>query len=438
MKNLAFIFTFILMGFPILSQAKSRLITYYSLSEAFEHPNEVQCLILENEHALTSLPAEIEKLENLVILKIKGSSISEMPPELAQLANLHNLEISSSKLKEIPHPITLCKNLEYLNLRNNQIKFLPSDINRLAKLVYLDLGGNQISRLPNKIGGLKQLQQLIMDENKLTGIPSEIGDLSSLHNLILSDNLIQSLPPEIGKLKKLSQLALHRNNLVSLPSEIGNISNLEILLLNSNKLKELPTEIGKLKKLRRLRAAFNVLAEFPSQILEIPELYDVNLRGNPYAVPESKEVQTVRTIPVIVHGLVKPSVIEVNKPVPLTIAILNGLCSSIYLETFSLESNDWDGETFNVDLVDIYRDEKPANLYYSKPEIRPPHNISGPKSIEIEAGETLYIHTDACKWRLRDGWQPGQYKITLRVNNLKADKFCKLSVLSDPICFEIK
>ena len=146
----------------------------------------------------------------------------------------------------------------------------------------------------------------------------------------------------------------------------------------------------------------------------------------------------MRTIPVIVHGLVKPSVIKVNKPVPLTIAILNGFCSSIYFETFSLESNDWNGETLNIDLVDIYRDEKPVNLYYSRPEIRPPHDISGQSSKEIVAGETLYIHTNSCKWRLRDGWQPGQYKITLRVNNLKADKFCKLSVLSDPICFEIK
>ena len=44
MKNLAFIFTltFILTGLPIHGQAKSRLVTYYSLSEAFEHPNEVQ------------------------------------------------------------------------------------------------------------------------------------------------------------------------------------------------------------------------------------------------------------------------------------------------------------------------------------------------------------------------------------------------------------
>jgi len=101
MKNLAFIFTFILMGFPMLSQAKSRLVTYYSLSEAFEHPNEVQCLILENEHALTSLPTEIEKLKNLRILKIKSSGISEVPPELAQLEYLRNLEISSSKLLKL-------------------------------------------------------------------------------------------------------------------------------------------------------------------------------------------------------------------------------------------------------------------------------------------------------------------------------------------------
>jgi len=440
MKSLAFILAVVLVltAFPLHGQETSRLVTYYSLSEALKRPNQVQCLVLENELDLTSLPAEIGKLTNLAILKIRRSSISELPPELSELSNLHNLEISDSRLQEIPIAITACKNLEYLNLRNNQIKLVPIEVSGLARLVNLDLGCNQISSLPSGVSELKQLQQLIMDHNKLTTLPPGIGDLSSLSNLILSDNLIHCLPPEIGKLKKLRQLGLHRNNLVSLPSEIGKMSNLEILLLNSNKLKELPNEIGNLKKLRRLRAAFNALTEFPTQVLEIPGLHDVNLRANPYAVSRPGGKKAERIIPVTVHGLVRRPIIQSNEPVPLSIAILNGLHSSIHISTFSLESNNWNGETLSIDLVDIRRNEDPMNLYYARPEIRPPTNISGPKAVEIEAGETLYIHTDARKWKLRDGWRPGQYEITLRVNNLTADNFCRLSVLSAPICFQIR
>ncbi|MHC4574693.1 MAG: leucine-rich repeat domain-containing protein [Planctomycetota bacterium] len=439
MRNLiaiiAGICTFV--GTPIQGQQKDRLVTYYSLSDALKNPNEVQYLHLQNEYNLTTLPAEIAKLKNLYILKIRGSSISHLPAQFAELTNLHNLEISNSKLKGFPRPIVLCKNLAYMNLRDNEINIVPREIGMLGQLVYLDLGGNHIDRLPNESGGLKNLQQLIMDHNKLTTLPSEIGDLSNLRNLILSANLIHCLPPEIGKLKRLSQLGLDRNNLVTLPSEIGDLSSLAVLLLNSNKLKALPNEIKNLTKLKRLRVAFNALTEFPSQILEIRGLYDVNLRGNPYAVSRSGGKTAERIIPLTVYGVVRPSVIEADEPVPLTIAVLNGLTSSIYLSTFSLESNDWNGETLNIDLVDVYRDENPVNQYYARPEVKPPANISGPKVIEIEAGETQYIHTNARKWKLKDGWQPGRYKITLRVNKLKADKFCTLSVLSSPIKLEI-
>ncbi len=145
-----------------------------------------------------------------------------------------------------------------------------------------------------------------------------------------------------------------------------------------------------------------------------------------------------RQIPVVVTAGVEPNNVKAEESIPLTITISNGLPSSIYHSTFSLVPNNWDGETFNVSLVDVFRDDKTSNLYYTRPVIYAPRTISGMSRNEIKPGGKLVILTDARKWKLRDGWLPGKYKVTARVDNLTVDKYSELSVITDPIEFEIK
>jgi len=156
------------------------------------------------------------------------------------------------------------------------------------------------------------------------------------------------------------------------------------------------------------------------------------------AVASTLEGQQERQIPVVVSVDVRPEIIKSGEVVPLTITVSNGLSSSIYHLTFSLTSNDWNGETYNISLVDIYRDGRVSNLYFSRPEMDVPITMSGMASWEIKPGEELEIQTDARKWKLRDGWLPGRYRVTVRIDNLKVDKYSTLSVLSNPIEFKIK
>jgi hypothetical protein len=144
-----------------------------------------------------------------------------------------------------------------------------------------------------------------------------------------------------------------------------------------------------------------------------------------------------RQIPVIVHGYIKP-VVQKAEPIPMRVFVFNNLRSSIYHETFSRKPNAWNGETVNITLVDIYRNDQPINLYYKRPNVNTPVDISGMARLPIEPGEQILIETDARKWQLRDGWLPGRYKVTMRVDNLTVDKYTKLSIISDPIEFEIK
>jgi len=148
---------------------------------------------------------------------------------------------------------------------------------------------------------------------------------------------------------------------------------------------------------------------------------------------------TQRQVNVVVSGQVTPAVVKSGEPIPLSIRIANGLRGSIYHETFSVKPNDWNGETVHINLVDIYRNGVASNLYRARPAVKqPPMPVSGMGALEIKPGSVLEVKTDARKWQLRDGWIAGRYRVTLRVDRLRADPYCTLSVLSDPVEFEIK
>ena len=143
-----------------------------------------------------------------------------------------------------------------------------------------------------------------------------------------------------------------------------------------------------------------------------------------------------RQVPVVVRAAVGPGV-KAGGPIPLRVSVTNGLPSSIDHHTYRTEPVEWNGETVNVSLVDIYRDGSP-NQYLARPRVQPPLMISGMGRREIKPGATLTITTDAAKWKTRDGWKPGRYKVTVRVDNLRLDDYSTLSVLSDPVEFTIE
>ena len=144
-----------------------------------------------------------------------------------------------------------------------------------------------------------------------------------------------------------------------------------------------------------------------------------------------------RPIQVFVYGQVSPDVVRVGSEIPLTVTILNEMDVPVHYPTFSLEPNDWNGETSNIALVDIYRNSKMWNLYLDSPDVNVPRDISGQGHHRIDPGNSLTIRTDARKWTLRDSWLPGRYQVTLRVN-VTVGKHYLLSILSDPFEFEIK
>ena len=150
----------------------------------------------------------------------------------------------------------------------------------------------------------------------------------------------------------------------------------------------------------------------------------------------SAKEKAARRLSVIVRGEA-PSVVKAGSPIPVKITITNGLDWPIYFDTYSLMLNDWNGETVNIGLVDIYRNES-TNRFLARPKVTPPRKISGLGAHRIEPGKSLTIRTDARKWKLRDGWLPGKYRVIVAVKNLRIDNYSTLRVVSESFEFEIQ
>jgi hypothetical protein len=145
-----------------------------------------------------------------------------------------------------------------------------------------------------------------------------------------------------------------------------------------------------------------------------------------------------RQIAVTLTALTKPEGYRHGEGLPVTLVITNGLGGEIGFARLAAEPNLWNGETYGCSLVDVYRDGKPGDLYLARPELHVPNSISGPGVKYVRPGESLEIELDVSKWRIRDGWRRGTYKAIFRVDRIIADEYVELSVLSDPVTFEIR
>ncbi|NIM06718.1 MAG: hypothetical protein GTN69_06825 [Armatimonadetes bacterium] len=144
-----------------------------------------------------------------------------------------------------------------------------------------------------------------------------------------------------------------------------------------------------------------------------------------------------RQIAVTLSALPEPGGYMHGQELAVTLVIRNGLDGEIGFPTFADKPNSWNGETYNCSLVDIYREGEPGNLFLAAPEMHVPPSIPGPGVRYIKPGESLEIELDMSKWQLRDGWRTGKYKAVFRVDQIIADEYVRLSVLSDPVTFEI-
>ena len=140
-----------------------------------------------------TIPSELGKLSNLVILTISYTELSEeIPVEFGKLTRLRELRLEDNELAgSIPAELGDLRALKVIWLSGNRLTGpIPAELGNLTKVYDLLLTENQLSGpIPNEIGNMVKLTTLNVRDNRLTGpIPSSLGDLQALDWLRVGGN----------------------------------------------------------------------------------------------------------------------------------------------------------------------------------------------------------------------------------------------------------
>lgn len=122
-------------------------------SDIYNNTDTVE-LILSNNNIQT-LPSEMGKMINIVILKIDHNNLDgSLIGEIRKMSKLRTLDVSYNKMTGMPAEIGQLSNLETLNYSFNNISRLPNELSNLRNnLKEFNLTGNPLSQ--DKINKLK-------------------------------------------------------------------------------------------------------------------------------------------------------------------------------------------------------------------------------------------------------------------------------------------
>lgn len=238
-----------------------------------------------NEYPLTTTISAING--STIAIDLRSQQLNSIPSQVFNCIGLKVLLLGNNLLTSIPADISKLKNLVFLDLSDNKINILPNEIGFLVNLKQLSLSNNQLGSLPDNFSRLQSLKELKIDDNNLFILPKDFGNLNNLKFLNLNKNKLKTIPSEMCKLYELETLYLQNNEIAEIASEIGNLNKLETIVLDENKIIDLPQSMSRMKNLKKLFVSRNRMINVPIELKNLKELQEFDLRGN--RIPEEKK-----------------------------------------------------------------------------------------------------------------------------------------------------
>lgn len=205
--------------------------------------------------SLSSLPSPFCP-PSLQELSLFSCDFTEFPHALFNCSLLENLWVSGTKITSIPAEITILQNLVSLKLNNNKIKSIHDNIQTLTNLSVLDLGCNFIDDLPKSVCSLHNLTVLKMHVNNLKELPKEILELVNLQILDLYCNFLKKIPSLPSSIQYLD---LSSNFNLELSENLEEFKNLKMLNIGGNTKINIK-DLKKIIKESSLVTKLNILA----------------------------------------------------------------------------------------------------------------------------------------------------------------------------------
>lgn len=301
------------------------------------------------------LPASLSLATGLRTLDISNNRLEQLEhAELDKLPNLVSIKMSNNKLRYLPSYFGQFKQLRSLNLSSNYIEAFPDFLCDLRSLIDLDISFNTVRTLP-KIGQLTRLEKLWATNNMLQGsFPDTFrnlinlkevdirfngitnidvfAELPSLEQFMVGHNVISKFEGSFEKIRifhldhnpmtrfdfKDSVLSLTSLNLASCKisqlddSIFDRMRNVTKLNLDKNHFSTLSSQLGRLHKLEHLSIARNPLSSLPSTIghlrsLSFLDIRECNLKKLPSEIWFCSALDTMNVSSNVLESFPKPA-----------------------------------------------------------------------------------------------------------------------------------
>ena len=190
--------------------------------------------------------------------------------------------------------------------------------------------------------------------------------------------------------------------------------------------------------MQKTHPAQNLL--FASAVAIVGGLALMTLTGRGNVLLAQKRAEQDRVIPIVVTGRT-PALIKEGDRIPLTITIRNGFKKRIDFLSFATKPNPGNLELRNVSVLSIHREGEERDLILNAPvfadiALEDFRSLS-PGLVTIPPADSGSIQTELTKWTVRGGWRPGRYQVSVRIREIRVDRFSSVTVDSELITFVV-
>ncbi|EPR78973.1 Leucine rich repeat protein, partial [Spraguea lophii 42_110] len=271
--------------------------------EIFCECNDIKRLLLTS-LALTKLPNQFEKLQELEELNLSDNEFKEFPQVIFSLLKLKILYLDFNKFDMIPPEIIRLNNLEALSIGYcyNLININPN-LYKLKNLKELNLSSNRLLFENNDFiscsvysdnhystenennnytdfASYKSLKKVIIRNNNLSMFLKFFCNFINLEGLNISGNLFEEVPHELQSFSNLKILDISYSHIKNLIIKNGMFNNLLVLNLYSCGITELSISDNALQNLETLDLEYNNLSKLDRNIFQLKRLKNLSIYEN--------------------------------------------------------------------------------------------------------------------------------------------------------------
>ena len=239
----------------------------------YQKATEIVSINLSRNLALDVPKDFVQSCVNLRDVRYISNEAWQLPASFCLATGLRTLDISNNRLEQLEHAeLDKLPNLVSMKMSNNKLGYLPSYFGQFKQLRSLNLSSNYIESFPDFLCDLECLVDLDISFNTVRTLP-KIGQLTRLEKLWATNNMLQgSFPESLRNLTNLKEVDIRFNGITNIDI-FAELRNLEQLMVGHNVISKFE---GSFERIRIFHLDHNPMTRFDFKG-PVPSLTSLNV-----------------------------------------------------------------------------------------------------------------------------------------------------------------